>query len=197
MSITRTSDNPLRPPFASRPLRKFGMPSAINRNSTGFTLLEMLIVVAMIGILAATVVLTFMGADREQTLKTEAQRLALTLELSRDETLQRNQTWGLFIQPDSYSFVSYDDAFGRWQPIERKPFEPHNLPEDITLSSASPAQPPASQDEQTGTAQEQPEAIVFSDGEVTPFEFILTPAWDSLPWRVHSDGLSRTEAERS
>ncbi len=46
------------------------------RQPRGFTLIEMLVVVVIIGILASTVVLGFVGSDREQNLRTEAERLA-------------------------------------------------------------------------------------------------------------------------
>ncbi len=42
-----------------------------------------------------------------------------------------------------------------------------------------------------------PNIIMFSSGEQTPFEIEITPQWKSDPWRVNSDGLSRTSAQRS
>ena len=41
----------------------------MKRRNHGFTLIEMLVVVVIIGILASTVVLGFVGSDREQNLR--------------------------------------------------------------------------------------------------------------------------------
>ena len=44
--------------------------------------------------------------------------------------------------------------------------------------------------------EDTPQIVVFSSGEITPFTIILEPDWESRPWLVSSDGISRTEAQR-
>ena len=41
-----------------------------------------------------------------------------------------------------------------------------------------------------------PNIVLFSSGEQTPFDIDITPQWKSDPWRVSSDGVSRTTAQR-
>ena len=62
----------------------------------------MLVVVVIIGILASTVVLGFVGSDREQNLRTEAERLAALIEMARSEAVQRNEEWGVAIDATGY-----------------------------------------------------------------------------------------------
>ena len=76
----------------------------------GFSLLELLLVVVIISVLMGTVVLSFFGSDREQRLKTAAQRMATAIELARQESLTRNETWGIYVDVDSYAFAIYDES---------------------------------------------------------------------------------------
>jgi type II secretion system protein H len=157
----------------------------------GFTLIEMLVVVMIIGVLASTIVLGFMGADREQKLRTEAERLALLIEMARAEAIQRNEEWGVAVGPAKYSFLVFDPRRVRWVEQTNEPFQPRSI-DDMTLSIhvdelAIPG---------TSAAKNPPSIILFSSGEQTPFKIDIKPVWESNPWRVSSDGLSRTSAAR-
>ena len=43
--------------------------------------------------------------------------------------------------------------------------------------------------------KDMPDIIIFSSGEVTPFEWTVSPTWNAVPWVVRSDGLAVTEVE--
>ena len=58
----------------------------------------MVVVIIIVSILASVVGLNFMGADRERELQTEAERIALLIELARNEAVQRNES----IEIDSF-----------------------------------------------------------------------------------------------
>lgn len=164
----------------------------MNRRNHGFTLIEMLVVVVIIGILASTVVLGFVGSDREQNLRTEAERLAALIEMARSEAVQRNEEWGVSINATGYQFLVFNPLNHSWVAQKDGPFHPRKTA-DVTLS--------VKVDQLTmpgDTAKEgAPNIIMFSSGEQTPFEIEITPQWKSDPWRVNSDGLSRTSAQRS
>ncbi len=158
----------------------------------GFTLIEMLVVVVIIGILASTIVLGFVGSDREENLRTEAERLATLIEMARSEAIQRNEEWGLAISSTGYRFLVLDPHTNLWVEQKSGPFHAREAV-DMTLS--------VKVDELTmpgdKTKGDVPNIIMFSSGEQTPFEIEITPQWKSIPWRVDSDGLSRTNAQRS
>ena len=90
----------------------------MNRRNHGFTLIEMLVVVVIIGILASTVVLGFVGSDREQNLRTEAERLAALIEMARSEAVQRNEEWGVSINQSGYRFLVFNPLNHSW--VEQK-----------------------------------------------------------------------------
>jgi len=163
----------------------------MNRRDRGFTLIEMLVVVVIIGILASTIVLGFVGSDREQNLRTEAERLAMLIEMARSEAVQRNEEWGVAVGPNGYQFLVFDPPNHRWVEKKDGPFHARKT-ENMTLS-VQVDQLTMPGDKATENA---PNIIMFSSGEQTPFEIEITPQWKSDPWRVKSDGLSRTNAQR-
>jgi len=163
----------------------------VKARACGFTLIEMLVVVVIIGILASTVVLGFVGSDREQNLRTEAERLAMLIEMARSEAVQRNEEWGVVINPTGYQFLVFDEPNHRWVEQKDGPFRARKTA-DMTLSvQVDKLTMPGDK-----AADNTPSIIMFSSGEQTPFEIDITPQWKSDPWRVNSDGMSRTNAQR-
>ena len=121
---SRTSDTRLPPPSRSRCHR-------------GFTLLEVLVVVVIVGILTGTVILGFTGADMEQELKGAAQRLAVRVELARQHALQRNREWGIYVRDESYAFAELDPETGSWIEHQGRPFDQDDLPDAVRLRVAT------------------------------------------------------------
>jgi general secretion pathway protein H len=97
------------------------------RPARGFTLVEMLVVVVIVAVLASTVVLGFVGADREQNLRTEAERLTALIELARSESLQRNEEWGVRVATDGYASKVFSPDLLQWEDVEERPFQPRTL----------------------------------------------------------------------
>ena len=159
----------------------------------GFTLLELLVVVAILAVLVGTVVLGFTGADEERRLRALTESIQARLELARQSALQRNREWGVHVDDHGYRFSEFDPQAGVWVFQAQRPFTAASAGpriefevdvEGFDLGSLDVAE------------DEVPDIVLFSSGEVTPFTWALRPDWDTTPWTLSSDGLAAVTAQR-
>ncbi|GIU34247.1 type II secretion system protein GspH [Shewanella schlegeliana] len=84
---------------------------------TGFTLMEVLLVVLLMGLAATAVTLGMGGASKEKALERTAQQFMMATEMVLDETVLSGHFVGIVIEDSSYKFVYYDE--GKWKPLEQ------------------------------------------------------------------------------
>lgn len=160
--------------------------------TSGFSLLEILVVLTILAVLTGTVMLSFTGAESEQALKGAAERMAMRIELARQHSLTRNREWGIFVEEDGYRFAEFDPEQQIWTEKNQRPFNENDLPDLVALSLDLEEYDSLPFEEQ----DELPQILIFSSGEITPFSLLLEPEWETRPWQVTSDGLARVEASR-
>jgi len=80
----------------------------------GFTLIELLVVMVIIGITLGLVSLNAMP-NGQQALQKEAERIALLLQLARDEAIVRNRLVAFEADDMQYRFIVRNET--RWDPI--------------------------------------------------------------------------------
>ncbi len=104
----------------------------------GFTLLELLVVLVIAGILLGAVAINAMPDDR-QWLQSEAQRIALLLQMARDEAIVRNQPVAFEVDDYRYRFLIRQDS--QWQALTDDPVwrerEFNRAPVQLSLSPAA------------------------------------------------------------
>lgn len=109
------------------------MRSRIHQES-GFTLLEIMLVIFLMGITVSGVVMTLSSASGDNELKQEAARFVGMLELAEEEALVRSLEIGIVIDDQAYQFAFLNDK-ERWQAFEQDSFfNKVELPEAISLS---------------------------------------------------------------
>lgn len=166
------------------------------RRLAGFTLLEIMVVVVMIGILTAMLAPSFSLGGRERELALEADVLAQRLALARDESVVRGIELGIEFTPEGYRFVQwnprrqvFNDLTADWAR-----FAVRELPEGISADVSGEAgealaallPPPVDKLPQAAAGDEggqpvtpapegdtlparAPVVFILSSGEITPF----------------------------
>lgn len=160
-----------------------------NWQRTGFSLLELLTVLIIISVLAATVVLTYTSGIETRTLQTHAERLMLTVELARQKSTLSNEIWGVKLRSSSYEFLRLLED-NNWYVVEESPFQYRSIGDDYWLQGRLIGQ---SQNQRlTGAEGIEPDFLIYPSGEMSPFEVTLTHRASRIERYVISDGIQRT-----
>jgi general secretion pathway protein H len=169
------------------------------RKTTGFSLLELLVVVFIIGILATMFTLSvgLTGGDRD--LEREADRLQALLQLASEEALMQGREIGMRFYADGYEFATFQEDFldyhdpdpeeetnqdeaktldqSEWVLVgQQEMLGPRHLPEDIVLEleidGRAVVLTPESEREDNDDDPEKtyrPQIRIFSSGDFIPF----------------------------
>jgi general secretion pathway protein H len=83
----------------------------------GFTLIEIMVVVFIIGIVSAGVLLSVNLTGRDRDLEKETDRLLSLVNYAREEAELQTREYGIVVHDDGYQFVAYDTRRGVWREI--------------------------------------------------------------------------------
>jgi general secretion pathway protein H len=153
-------------------------------SASGFTLLELLVVLVIIGIVSSFAVLSTGLTGRNKPLDKESQRLLALMQMASEESVQKTVELGLTVSNDGYHFQRYDYDQNTWQPLEDDLFRERSLPDDLTLDLVLEGRPivlddPSMTDSDTESDKDKkkkptpPQILFLSSGEVSPFTLTL------------------------
>lgn len=133
--------------------------------AAGFTLLEVLVVVTIIGILIsmAVVSINVLGGDHE--MDQEAGRLVAVLGEARDDAMLHGRDLGLRVDARGYDWLKYDSRTDRWVPIDDDiVLRARSLPEGVQLALLVESRSVTLEPRGSGTAPDSTAAASGTDG---------------------------------
>lgn len=158
----------------------------------GFTLVEILIVIVIIGALAGMTVVNLGGSGRGPELEREARRIHAIMRMASDESILESVEMGFLLDQNLYRIVRYDAETGRWNRADNPEFGDHIIAEGFIAALAVEGGQP----ELGIRRSEMPSILFLSSGEVTPFELELEDAEEvGQRYRIGSDGFSDIRLE--
>lgn len=141
----------------------------------GFTLIEILVVMLIIGIMVVGAVLNSGLAHGDRDLERERDRLvALTAHL-RDMASLQNREYGLRCFQGGYEFLVFDARTAQWQRDARDDsLRARQLPRGLALSLTVEGRPVVLPQADTGRAEAlAPQVMLYSSGDLSLFELTL------------------------
>ena len=162
-----------------------------NNNQHGFTLLEVMLVLLLMGMISVGVVMTLpSNLTSDQSVQWQAQRFSTLLQFAEDEAMISGIELGLVFTADSksYEFAFYDYKSKQWLPVTSKQIDgmvelPKSISIDYALSGSVWDEIETEDNDnfiddkylvdvdigEQDTVVLKPQVYVMSSGEVTPF----------------------------
>jgi len=152
---------------------RVGTIGANRPGEAGLTLVEMLIVLAIVGIAAGAVALGIGAATRAPSVESEARRLAGRLQAAADDAMLGDKAVAFTVQPHGYGFA--DAVGGGFAPRRGEAFGYHELPGGMVM-----------------TLNVNPPVVLGVDGVGEPLSAVIESGGQR--WLVTYDGMTATAA---
>ncbi len=170
----------------------------------GFTLLEVLVVVAIIGIVLTMATLNVGGDRRGDALREESRRFAALVQLADEQAILRSEEWGVHLDAEGYGFLVLDGE--RWVPVGDPVFRERRFDEGTWVELELEGRPlvlsggesdatreEGEEGEEDGAAADKPEILLLSSGEMSPFVAEFSAAGSPTRYRIRSTLLGEVE----
>ena len=181
------------------------MAAAPHRRSAGFSLIEILVVIVIIGIVLSIAILSVSLVGGDKAIRKEAQRMMALLEVARDESMLQGREYGLELMLGGYRFVELDPISGQWSEIiGDDTLRMRKLPQELefqlyiedrpVILKPNPAETERDESEMArGLERYAPHVLIYSSGDLTPFELHIVRAVDDSVVAIEGDIMGMIE----
>jgi general secretion pathway protein H len=170
----------------------------VRKQQAGFTLIEIMLVLALMGLMISVVSYTALGTNHYDKVNEQAKRFQVVFDMASDYALLNQAQLGIRIdeEKNTYTYVMLDDE-DKWIELGgQKLFASYELPEYMTLQLELEDLPWQQEDQlfDRGVFDEQlsisdegveigkeedippppPQIFLLSSGDITPFELSMT-----------------------
>lgn len=142
--------------------------------SRGFTLMELMVVVAIIGLVTAVTLIRFAGNTRDTELDEEAERMEALFSYVREQAELQTRDYGLRIDDKKYSFVVFDVIADQWRAAdEDDALRERDFPQGLEPMVVVEGRKIILDSREKKIEDFTPQVLIFSNGDISSFEVTL------------------------
>lgn len=150
----------------------------------GFSLLEILVVVAVIAIVSGALLLSARGGGSDRIVEAEARRLSRVIELLCDSAVIEGRYTAIGYAARHYAGYRYEND--GWRTIRAHgPAEEYRLPEGLGLRELKAGEPLPS------ALPVKPQILCAPTGDFGPIELVLAPEGANVGWQLQQDATGQ------
>lgn len=158
------------------------------KKSKGFTLIEVMLVILVVGFLLNTIVANITTSPIEEQLEHESRKFSALFNLASEYALLNNIELGLLVEDSSYQFLAFDGV--RWVPVPdqdalgqsyfEEPFQISLTLDELPVDGEMVIDQSMFEDyeEEQGFEDEDepvyPQVYILSGGDITPFKLTFS-----------------------
>jgi general secretion pathway protein H len=140
----------------------------------GFTLIELMVVIVIIGLVTAVVLIKFGGSSHDTELEQQADRLDALFDYVREQAELQTRDYGFRINEKAYSFVVFDVLGNQWRPVDeddalREREFPDGIEPEVVVEGRRVVLDAKKKDVEDFT----PQIMIFANGDISSFEIGL------------------------
>jgi general secretion pathway protein H len=162
--------------------------TAVRARSMGFTLIEIMVVVFIIGLITAAAVITFGGEQRDTELDREAERLDALFDYAREQAELQTRDYGFRVDNVGYSFVVFDVLQNQWRTAdEDDALRQREFPEGLEPQVVVDGRRIVLDQKKSDLEEFKPQIMIFANGDMTSFEISLRREGGGASARIYTD----------